>query len=153
MTREPDFPDVSLDVDIYGHTESINLSEFADKLVIDPANIDTAMVRQPNLYFNIAEFAACAIATAERCRQQRDVWLAERIRELRDAALSEGAKRAPGYDTLEAEAKSDRQFIKLDSLYIDAKQDASMLENARDAMKMRQFMLGHLAGAQKAEGV
>jgi hypothetical protein len=27
-----------------------------------------------------------------------------------------------------------------------------MLETARDAMKMRQFMLGHLAGAQKAEG-
>ena len=153
MTREPDFPNVDIDVDVYGHSESVNLSEFADKLVIDPANIDVALVRQPNLYFNIATFAACAVATAERCRQQRDVWLAERIRDLRDAALSEGTKRAPGYDTLEAEAKSEKRFQELDELYIDAKQDASVLETARDAMKMRQFMLGHLAGAQKAEGI
>jgi len=153
MTREPDFPDVKLDVDVYGHRETINLSEFAEKLVIDPANIQAALLRQPNLYFNIAEFASCAIATAERCRQQRDVWLAERIRDNRDVALSEGAKRAPGYDTLEAEAKTNPRFIELDSLYIDSKQDASMLENARDAMKMRQFMLGHLAGSQKLEGV
>jgi len=153
MTREPDFPDVTIDVDVYGHTETVNLADFAEKLVIDPANIDVALVRQPNLYFNIAEYATCAAATAERCRQQRDVWLAEAIRDKRDAALSEGKGRAPGYDTLEAEAKSEKRFQELDELYIDAKQDASMLENARDAMKMRQFMLGHLAGAQKAEGM
>lgn len=151
MTREPDFPDVTLDVDVYGHIEKVNLSDFAEKLVIDPNHLDVALLRQANLYFNIAQYASCAVATSERCRQQRDVWLAERIRELRDEALERGG-RAPGYDTLSAEATSDSKYAKLQDLYIDAKQDASILENARDAMKMRQFMLGHLVGAQKAEG-
>ena len=95
MTQESDFPDVSLSVDVYGHTEKVSLKAFAAKLVIDPANIEAALVAQPNLYFTIGEYAACAVATAERCRQQRDVWLAESIRDARDTALSEGSKRAP----------------------------------------------------------
>ena len=136
---------------MYGHIEKVNLSEYAEKLVIDPNDLGTALLKQANLYYNIAQYASCAIATAERCKQQRDVWLAERIREVRDEALEAGSKRPPGYETMSAEAVTDPKYAKLQDLYIDAKQDASILENARDAMKMRQFMLGHLVGAQKAE--
>lgn len=146
-----DFPSVKVTIDVYGQKVTIDLAEWAEELVIDPNNITEQLVRQSRRYFDIAEYTSCAVTTAERRKQHLDVWLSESMRELRDAAVKRG-DRAPGVDALKAEAKSDPEYRKRLDRYMDAQEDASLLESARDAMKMRQFMLTQLANAQRAEG-
>lgn len=146
-----DFPSIPVTIDVYGTKVTIDLADWAEDLVIDPNNLSQQLERQSRRYFDIAEYASCAAATAERKKQNLDIWLSERMRELRDGALGRG-ERAPGVDALKADAKSDPEYKKRLDRMLDAQEDASLLENARDAMKMRQFMLTHLAGALKAEG-
>ncbi len=144
-------PDITIKVSVYGHDVAVNLSECAEDLLVDPNNLDEQMARQAVLYFDIAEYAACAIAEAERCKQDLEVWQSEKWRDLFNRAVERGEK-PPTVDSAKAEVKADPKYATLHSRYIDAQEDASLLENARDAMKMRQFMLAKLAGAASAEG-
>jgi len=142
-------PSVVLKVNVYGTRQTIDLSSWAENLLIDPADIQHELEKQPRLYFEIGEITACAITQAERTKHDLEVWLSEKVSEIRNEAIGRGGK-LPGYDTLEAEAKTDPEYERLYSRYIDAKEDASVLEVARDAMKMRQFMLTHMSVAQRA---
>ncbi len=139
------FPSVVVKVDVYGHKVEVDLTEWAEELVIDPNNISAQLERQARLYFDIAEYAACAVAGAERKKQALEIWMAEKWREVMD-----GGKMT--VDSAKNAVREDPEFDRLSGLYIDAREDSSLLENARDAMKQRQFMLSQLAGAQRAEG-
>jgi|GEM_PF-4908601 len=148
---QPDFPSVEITIDVYGQAAVIDLADFAELLVIDPNNISEQLVRQARLYFDIAEYASCAVSAAERRKQALDIWQAEQWTEVFDSASERGAK-PPTVDSAKAAVKGDPEYRKRLALWMDAQEDASLLENARDAMKMRQFMLTKLAGAQEAEG-
>lgn len=147
-----DFPSVPVTIDVYGAKVTVDLAEWAEELVIDPNNLSEQLARQSRRYFDIAEYASCAATAAERKKQALDVWLAEAMRDFRDECLSKGEK-APSVDFSKATIKAMPEYKKRLERWLDAQEDASMLENARDAMKMRQFMLTHLTGALKAEGV
>lgn len=146
-----DFPSVIIVIEVYGHEVSIDLAEWAEDLVIDPNNIAQQLERQARRYFDIAEYAACAVATAERRKQGLEIWQAEKWRDVFDDAAGRGEK-PPTVDNAKATVKADPEYRKRLTRYSEAQEDASLLENARDAMKMRQFMLTQLAGAQRAEG-
>ena len=153
MPKVPsDFPSVPLTINVYGTKVDIDLAEWAEELLVDPNDLSKQLERQSRRYFDIAEYAACAAATVERRKQAFEIWQAEKWREIFDAAAGRGEK-APTVDSAKAQVKADPEYKKRLDLMMDAQEDASMLENARDAMKMRQFMLTHLTGALKAEGV
>lgn len=146
-----DFPEVKIDIDVYGHKVTIDLAEWADVLLVDPNNLPEQMERVSRQFFDIAQYAACAVATAERRKQTLEIWQAEKWRDIFDNAGGRGEK-LPTVDNAKAIVKADPKFGQLSDRYADAREDASLLENARDAVKMKQFMLSRLAIAEKAEG-
>ena len=130
----------TLVVEVNGKKYKLNFEDIAERLMIDPANLDRELEEQAAFYFWVASIATNAEVTAEQEKQAFDIFFSELQRDVR-AAIEEGGGKAPAAATVEAAAKATEEYEERLVTVLDAKRTASLAATVRDAVRMRQYTL------------
>jgi len=130
----------TLVVEVNGKKYKLNFEDIAERLMIDPANLDRELEEQAAFYFWVASIATNAEVIAEQEKQALDIFFSELQRDVR-ANIEEGGGKAPAAATVEAAAKSTEEYEDRLVTMLDAKRTASLAATVRDAVRMRQYTL------------
>jgi hypothetical protein len=145
-----ELPDQIVTVEIEGQDFTLRLNDFGMRMKIDPVNLEDELREQSGFYFWVARLSTVAGVDAERRKQELDLFLAERTDEIRDE-LEGAGKKVPGVEAISAKAKTEREYVDRLDAYLDAKQNAGLMNEARMAAQMRSYMILALARGQQQE--
>lgn len=122
----------------------MDLSEFEQDRKLDPSQLDVEAVQQADLFFKWAERAITARSDAERLELVLEVTEARIQAEIRKDPESfklEGRVTEAG---VAAAVKQSARYIEAHDAWLDAKEQASLLDKAVIAMDMKKRMIESL---------
>jgi len=132
--------DEIIKVTVNGKKYKLNLSDLAKRLEIDASNLDYELEHQAAFYYWIATLATNAVFMAEEQKHAFEVFYSELINEARSEFEKEGGK-APAATIIEATVKSQEEYQERLGELMKIKRIAALFETAREAVRMRQFLL------------
>lgn len=132
--------DEVLEVEINGKTYRLDMNGFAERMVIDPDNLDYELEHQAAFFVWIATLATNAEFLYEEAKQSFDLFYAELVNDSR-LSFEKGGAKAPAATVIEAKAKQDPEYPERLAEMKELQRIAAIFKTLRDAVHMRQFTL------------
>ncbi|KKN90059.1 hypothetical protein LCGC14_0231720 [marine sediment metagenome] len=117
----------------------MDIKEFGDMLQINPNDLDTELIRQPELFFRVGQAHALAISERDGAKEDLAVTDASLNFEVRNALEKEGTKAT--MDLVAAEVQAHKDHGADMQAYLETKRKADELGALRDAFSQRAYML------------
>lgn len=119
----------------------IKIEEFRDYLKIDKLALDEALTQQAELFYEVAEGYAIAVAVRDKCKEDAAIV---------DATLDADVRRRleskkPTEAMIKSAIQTDPQHFKATKDYLDAKLEAEKWGALKEAFTQRASMLKELA--------
>lgn len=124
--------------------------EFKDYLKINPDELDEELIRQPGIFGTVAEEAVLAGAVRDKAKEALATVDAELNVELRKK-LEKTEERKPSEAMIANAVLLDKRHAEAQDNYLNAKREADLWFNLKEAFNMRSYMLRDLAGLQVNE--
>ncbi len=121
----------------------MDLTEFDFDKRIDPEALDTECLRQPELFFKYAEKAIEAKGEVDRLELRLDLLRAEVELKIRKHPEKYGLEKATDASVKSA-ALANEDYLKLHEEWFVARENAALLDAARNAMELKKRMLESL---------
>lgn len=132
--------DETLDVEVGSRHYELNLKDVAEKMMIDPANLNGELESQAAFYYWISTLATESSLVAEDERHVFEIYFAEACKGVR-LKYEAGDGKVPAQTGIEAEVKSTAEYKERLVRLLDIKRVAALLETVKDAVKSRQYTL------------
>lgn len=149
MSTSFQIPEQTIHIDVEGDTFNLDMRELGNLCRIDPNQLDLEMREQSAMYVWVGMLAANAKAYAEQLKQEMKLLTSELVKEVRRGY--EGQGKPPAKDIIVMEAQESAEYIKASDDYLAAQKTADLAEVAREAVKMRQFLLTVLGNNRRSE--
>ena len=120
-----------------------SLSQLEKLLAIDKDDLDTELVRQPQLFYEVSELMVEAVANRDRLKDALGVTEAQVAAAVRDRLSRQEVKVTEGL--VREEIALDAKTLKAQHEFQEAKHAADQAQQLREAFIQRSFMLRDLA--------
>ncbi len=123
-------------------SEENHLSDLERQLIIDPTHLDEDIIRQPELYYTVAEQYALAASTRDKAKEQLATTDAGLNASIRHKLIEIGEKVTDS--KIDALVLVHEHHNNAFSNFIDAKENTDKWIALRDSVQQRGKMLGEL---------
>jgi hypothetical protein len=130
-------------------TKKPQLETFRDQLVIDPDDLDSALVEQPDLFYHVAESYVMAVARRDEAKLTMEQATADLDKQFREAALAAEEKLTEAAMSRKLASAPRIQTLERELLALRA--EADRWQALKEAYQQRSFMLRELVARSIAQ--